>query len=93
MHPLRQVRVRLPMHLEPLFMYQYASKGMVDELNDAHIMDCMECGACSYICPARMHLTHMFKTGKQLVKDKAAADRAAAEAKKKAEEAKEAAAK
>ena len=82
-----------PMHLEPLFMYQYASKGMVDELNDAHIMDCMECGACSYICPARMHLTHMFKTGKQLVKDKAAADRAAAEAKKKAEEAKEAAAK
>ena len=46
-------------------------------------MDCMECGACSYICPARMHLTHMFKTGKQLVKDKAAADRAAAEAKKK----------
>ena len=82
-----------PMHLEPLFMYQYASKGMVEELNDAHIMDCMECGACSYICPARMHLTHMFKTGKQLVKDKAAADRAAAEAKKKAEEAQEAAAK
>ena len=82
-----------PVHLEPLFMYQYAEKGMVDELNEAHIMDCMECGACSYICPARMHLTHMFKTGKQLVKDKAAADRAAAEAKKKAEEAKEAAAK
>ena len=82
-----------PVHLEPLFMYQYAEKGMVDELNEAHIMDCMECGACAYACPARMHLTHMFKTGKQLVKDKAAADRAAAEAKKKAEEAKEAAAK
>ena len=79
-----------PMHLEPLFMYQYASKGMVDELNDAHIMDCMECGACSYICPARMHLTHMFKTAKQLVKNKAAADKAAAEAKKAAEEKKEA---
>ena len=75
-----------PMHLEPLFMYQYASKGMVDELNDAHIMDCMECGACSYICPARMHLTHMFKTGKQLLKDKMAADKAAAEAKKAAAE-------
>jgi electron transport complex protein RnfC len=62
-------------------MYQYAEKGMVDELNAANIMDCMECGACSYACPARMHLTHMFKTGKQLVKDKAAADKAAAEAK------------
>lgn len=68
-----------PVHLEPLFMYQYASKGMVEELNELHIMDCMECGACSYICPARMHLTHMFKTGKQLVKNKAAADKAAAE--------------
>ena len=43
-------------------------------------MNCMECGACAYACPARMHLTHMFKTGKQLVKDKAAADKAAAEA-------------
>ena len=79
-----------PMHLEPLFMYQYAEKGMVDELNEAHIMDCMECGACAYACPARMHLTHMFKTGKQLVKDKMAADKAAAEAKKAAEEKKEA---
>ena len=79
-----------PMHLEPLFMYQYASKGMVEELNDAHIMDCMECGACAYACPARMHLTHMFKTGKQLVKDKMAADKAAAEAKKAAQEQKEA---
>ena len=52
------------MHLEPLMLYQYAEKGMLDELNDAHIMDCMECGACAYACPARMHLTHMFKTGK-----------------------------
>lgn len=80
-----------PMHLEPLFMYQYASKNMLDELNDAHIMDCMECGACAYVCPARVHLTHMFKTGKQKLKDKMAADRAAAEAKKAAEEKKEAA--
>ena len=71
-------------------MYQYAAKGMVDELNDAHIMDCMECGACAYACPARMHLTQMFKTGKQLVKNKMAADKAAAEAKKAAEEKKEA---
>ena len=36
------------------------------------------------------HLTHMFKYGKQLVKNKMAADKAAAEAKKAAEEKKEA---
>ena len=79
-----------PMHLEPLFMYQYASKNMLAELEDAHIMDCMECGACAYACPARMHLTHMFKYGKQKLKEKQMADKAAAEAKKaKAEAAKE----
>ena len=76
-----------PMHLEPLFLYQYASKGLVAELEEAHIMDCMECGACAYGCPARLHLTHMFKTGKQLVKDAQAKARAAAEAKKAAAEA------
>ena len=71
-------------------MYQYAEKGMIDELNAAHIMDCMECGACAYACPARMHLTHMFKVGKQKLKDKMAADKAAAEAAKAAAEKKEA---
>ena len=79
-----------PMHLEPLFMYQYASKNMFDEMDDAHIMDCMECGACTYTCPARMPLVHMFKTGKQKLgakkaADKAAAEKAAAEAKAAAE--------
>ena len=69
-----------PMHLEPLIMYQFASKGMLDELENANIMDCMECGACTYICPARMHLVHMFKTGKQKLGAKKAAEKAAAEA-------------
>ena len=76
-----------PMHLEPLFMYQYASKNMMEELENAHIMDCMECGACSYACPARMHLTHMFKYGKQKLRDHQMAQKAAAEAKKAREQA------
>ena len=71
-----------PMRLEPLFLYQFASKNMLDELEAYHIMDCMECGACSYTCPARMPLTHMFKYGKQKLKDRQMAERAAAEAKK-----------
>lgn len=79
-----------PMHLEPLMMYQYASKDMLDELDDAHVMDCMECGACTYTCPARMHLVHMFKTGKQKLGAKKMAEKAAAEAAKAANEKKEA---
>ncbi|MCI2057852.1 MAG: electron transport complex subunit RsxC [Oscillibacter sp.] len=79
-----------PMHLEPLMMYQYTAKDMLDELEDAHVMDCMECGACTYICPARMHLTQMFKVGKQKLGAKKAAEKAAAEAKRAADEKKEA---
>ena len=48
-------------------------------------MDCMECGACAYICPGRLHLTQTFKTAKQMVKDAAAKRKAAEEAAKAAE--------
>ena len=74
-----------PVHLEPLYMYMYEQKGMIEELEAANIMDCMECGACAYICPGRLHLTQTFKTGKQKVKDAAAKRKAAAEAAKAAE--------
>ena len=69
-----------PMHLQPLYLYMYVQKGLVDELNANNIMDCMECGACAYICPGRLHLTQSFKAGKQMVKDDAAKKKAAAEA-------------
>lgn len=65
------------MHLEPLYLYMYVQKKRVDDLNAANIMDCMECGACAYICPGRLHLTQSFKAGKQMVKDDAAKKKAA----------------
>ena len=45
-----------PMHLEPIFMYQYETRGMMDELEAAHVLDCIECGACTYICPGRLQI-------------------------------------
>ena len=77
-----------PMHLEPLYLYLYVQKNRIEDLEAAHVMDCIECGACSYICPGRLHLTHSFKVGKQKVKEAAAKAKAAAEAAKAAEEAK-----
>lgn len=71
-----------PMHLEPLYLYMFVQKKLVDELNAYNIMDCMECGACAYICPGRLHLTQSFKAGKQLVKDDTMKKKAAAEAAK-----------
>ena len=53
-----------PMNLEPMFMYMYYSKGNYEMLEKFHVQDCFECGSCSYNCPARMPLTHAFKTAK-----------------------------
>ena len=74
-----------PMHLQPVFMYQYQQAGMLPELEEAHVLDCIECGACTYICPGRLHLVQGFRAGKQLINSAKAAAKAAAEAKAKAE--------
>ena len=61
-----------PMHLEPLMLYQFASRDLLAELEDAGVMNCMECGACTYICPARLHLTQAVREGKRKLLTRAA---------------------
>lgn len=75
-----------PMHLQPVFMYQYEAAGMLPELEEAHVLDCIECGACTYICPGRLHLVQAFRAGKQKINNAKAAAKAAAEAAKAADE-------
>ena len=70
-----------PMNLEPVFMYMYYSKGDYANLEKYHVNDCFECGSCAFNCPARMPLTHAFKTAKLMFQAKAAKEKAAAEAK------------
>ena len=77
-----------PMKLQPVFMYQYERAGMLQELEEAHVMDCMECGACTYISPGRLHLVQPFRAGKQNNNNAKPAAKAAAEAVAKAAEAK-----
>ena len=43
-------------------------------------MDCIECGACTYSCPARLHLTHSFKGSKARIQARNAERKAKAEA-------------
>lgn len=40
-----------------------------EALNNLKVMQCMECGSCSYICPARRPLSFMNKLGKAVVKE------------------------
>ena len=70
-----------PMNLEPVFMYMYYNKGDFEMMQKYHITDCFECGSCAFNCPARMPLTHAFKTAKLMFQAKAAKEKAAAEAK------------
>ncbi|MGI5977369.1 MAG: electron transport complex subunit RsxC [Candidatus Limivicinus sp.] len=69
-----------PMNLEPVFMYMYYSKGDFENMEKYHITDCFECGSCAYNCPARMPLTHAFKTAKLMFQARAFKERAKAEA-------------
>ena len=56
-----------PMHLQPLELSNAADRGDLDALKSYHIMNCMECGCCSYICPAKRHLVQNIRVGKALI--------------------------
>ncbi|MHC1786248.1 MAG: electron transport complex subunit RsxC [Christensenellales bacterium] len=56
-----------PVGLNPYRMALQYALGNVDETEKLHVMDCIACGACSYICPARRYLTPAFKDAKDLI--------------------------
>ena len=58
-----------PIGLMPsIFADAYEQKD-VDKLNKFNIMQCMECGSCSFICPARRPLALSNKLSKMMVKE------------------------
>ena len=64
-----------PMGLMPNMLGTYVEYERIDEAEKAGILDCIECGSCSYICPAKRRLVQWIKYGKLEVnrKQKAAA--------------------
>ena len=60
----------------------YVMKGDIKKMEEYHVMDCFECGSCSYGCPGRLPLTHTFKLGKAMINAKRAEEKARAEAAK-----------
>ena len=45
-----------PMGLEPYLLVKYAQRAMWEEMEKAHITDCIQCGCCAYTCPSRIPL-------------------------------------
>lgn len=53
-----------PMGLNPTQLALLAEFREYDDLLKEGLMDCMECGACGYACPARRQLVHWIRVGK-----------------------------
>jgi electron transport complex protein RnfC len=73
--------------LSPVLMNNALEAGDLDEAVWAGLMDCIECGACTYVCPARIRLVQRFRIGKGRLRARQAAEAAAQAARRKAVEA------
>lgn len=56
-----------PMNLMPLYLSEFAKKDDMDSCEKYGITACLECGCCSFECPAKRHLVQNIRIGKQKV--------------------------
>jgi electron transport complex protein RnfC len=56
-----------PMNLEPYLLMTLSEKGFFERAEKERITDCMECGSCSYTCPASRPLLDYIRMGKATV--------------------------
>ena len=58
-----------PMFLDPSTLGILAKNERFDEMaNGYHLMDCFECGSCSFVCPAHIPLVQHFRMAKAAVR-------------------------
>ncbi len=53
-----------PMKLVPTKLARLIEHSRFAEAEEYGVLDCMECGTCSYVCPSKINLVHLFKFGK-----------------------------
>ncbi|MDR0370451.1 MAG: electron transport complex subunit RsxC [Prevotellaceae bacterium] len=56
-----------PMGLEPYLLMNQSERSMWDEMEHNCVMDCIECGCCSYTCPSVRPLLDHIRYGKTTV--------------------------
>lgn len=56
-----------PIRLNPYRLKHYCDAGDLKAAENEHVMDCIVCGCCSYVCPSRRWLTASFKNTKDLI--------------------------
>lgn len=65
-----------PVFLNPSRLGMLARVKRYEDMLDYHIMDCVECGSCSYVCPSNIPLVQRFRVSKALLREKQARERA-----------------
>ena len=58
-----------PMHLAPAFIHRALEQDQPRKLPVLHPQDCISCGCCSFVCPARIPLLEQVERAKALVSE------------------------
>jgi Na+-translocating ferredoxin:NAD+ oxidoreductase subunit C len=61
-----------PVFLNPSRLGILAKTREYEEMLNYHVMDCVECGSCSYVCPSNIPLVQRFRVSKALLREKQA---------------------
>lgn len=75
------------MRLSPALIVRELKAGNLEKAKSFGLMDCIECGCCAFVCPAKVNLIQRIRLGKGLVRQKMAEEKAKAAAKANAEKA------
>lgn len=59
-----------PMFLNPSMMGLLAKKGLYEEMEEWNVLDCFECGCCSFVCPSNIPLVQYFRVAKSIIREK-----------------------
>ena len=66
-----------PMGLEPCKLALAAKKKQIDVLKEYNAMSCMECGCCTFECPAKRYIVQSIRLGKALLREEAKKEKGA----------------
>ncbi len=53
-----------PMNLLPNLIGVFATRGLFEQAEKHYLLDCIECGACDFGCPAKIPLVHLIRYAK-----------------------------
>ena len=56
-----------PMHLQPMLFTAFAEHNDLEATEKNHVLDCIECGCCTYLCPARRHMVQTIRSAKRKI--------------------------